>query len=55
MSIRNYFRNIGRKEEGQTLSEYSLILILVAVVTIVAVTLLGDQITNVLNQIAGAL
>ena len=44
-----------RKEEGQTLSEYALILILIAVVAIVAVTLLGNQITNVLNQIAAAL
>jgi pilus assembly protein Flp/PilA len=50
-----FFRNLVRKEEGQTLSEYALILILIAVVAIVAVTLLGNQITNVLNQIAAAL
>ena len=44
-----------RKQEGQTLSEYALILILIAVVAIVAVTLLGTQITSVLNTIASAL
>jgi pilus assembly protein Flp/PilA len=46
---------ILRKEEGQTLSEYALILILIAVVAIVAVTLLGTQIAAVLTQIANAL
>ena len=44
-----------RKEEGQTLSEYALILILIAVVAIAAVTLLGNQISDVLGQIAAAL
>jgi pilus assembly protein Flp/PilA len=55
MFLTNFFRNIFRKEEGQTLAEYALILILIAVVAIVAVTLLGAQIVNVLNQIAAAL
>jgi Flp pilus assembly pilin Flp len=51
VSARNFFR----REEGQTLSEYALILVLIAVVAIIAVTLLGNQITAVLNQIANAL
>lgn len=55
MLLTNLFRNFFRKEKGQTLSEYALILILVAVVAIIAVTLLGNQIVMVLNQIAGAL
>ena len=55
MFISNFFRNVFRKEGGQTLAEYALILILIAVVAIVAVTLLGAQIVNVLNQIAAAL
>lgn len=44
-----------KRDEGQTLSEYALILILIAVVAIVAVTFLGGQITAVLNQIGNAL
>ncbi|MBN1998111.1 Flp family type IVb pilin [candidate division KSB1 bacterium] len=44
-----------RREEGQTLSEYALILILIAVVAIVAITLLGEQISAVLTQIANSL
>ena len=55
MRIIHYFRNILKREEGQTLSEYALILVLIAVVAIVAVTLLGNQISAVLNQIANAL
>jgi pilus assembly protein Flp/PilA len=47
--------NLFRREEGQTLSEYALILILIAIAAIVAITLLGDSITAVLTQIANAL
>jgi Flp pilus assembly pilin Flp len=50
-----FFRNFFHRENGQTLSEYALILVLIAVVAIIAVTLLGNQITAVLNQIANAL
>lgn len=58
MSISRFFRNCSRfirREEGQTLSEYALILVLIAVVAIVAIALLGNQITAVLNSIAAAL
>jgi pilus assembly protein Flp/PilA len=58
MSSRSFFRTwirSFRKEEGQTLSEYALILVLIAVVAIVAITLLGGQISSVINSIAAAL
>ena len=55
MQIIKTFRNLMHREEGQTLSEYALILVLIAVVAIVAVTLLGNQIVGVLNSIANAL
>ena len=55
MSIINFFRNLFHREEGQTLSEYALILVLIVVVAIVAVTLLGNQIAGVIDSIAGAL
>lgn len=44
-----------RDESGQGLAEYALILGLVAVVAVAAVTLLGTNITAVLNNIAGSL
>jgi pilus assembly protein Flp/PilA len=55
MKAIQFFRNFIRREKGQALSEYALILILIAVVAVVAVTLLGNQISQVLNSIANAL
>jgi pilus assembly protein Flp/PilA len=46
--------HLFRKEEGQTLSEYALILILIAIVAIVAVTLLGTQLAAMFTQVANA-
>jgi len=43
-----------RREEGQTLPEYGLIIFLIAIVCIAALTLLGGNLTALLNQIAGA-
>ncbi|MFN2271982.1 MAG: Flp family type IVb pilin [Anaerolineae bacterium] len=42
------------REEGQGLVEYSLILILVAVVIIVALTLLGTQIADLFSRVTEA-
>lgn len=41
-----------KKEEGQALAEYGLILALVAVVTVGALILLGGNLTAILNFIA---
>ena len=51
LSLKNFFRS----QEGQTLSEYALILVLVVIVTIAALTALGVNIIAVLNRIANAL
>jgi pilus assembly protein Flp/PilA len=40
-----------RRQEGQTLVEYSLILALIAVVVIGVVTLLGTQVSSVFNTV----
>jgi len=48
-------KNFFRSEQGQTLSEYALILVLIAVFVIGAVTLLGTQIDAVLRSIAASL
>ena len=42
-----------RKEEGQAMVEYGLIIALVAIVVIVAITLLGNNLSNMFNSIAG--
>jgi Flp pilus assembly pilin Flp len=44
-----------RRQEGQTLAEYGLILVLVAVACVVALRTLGTSITGVLTSITGSL
>ncbi|HET8653577.1 MAG TPA: Flp family type IVb pilin [Gaiellaceae bacterium] len=48
-----WFASMRDREEGQALVEYALILALVAVVSIGALTLLGTNVSGVLNNIAG--
>jgi len=42
-----------RREEGQTMAEYALILALIAVVTAAVIITLGGQISSVFNSITG--
>jgi pilus assembly protein Flp/PilA len=50
LAAREWFAN--RDERGQGLVEYALIIVLVAVVAIVALTLLGTSISDILNTIS---
>lgn len=43
------------KERGQSLVEYALILVLIAIVVIVILTALGENLQSVFNQIVNAL
>lgn len=47
--------NSSKREEGQGLVEYALILVLVAVVVIAILTLLGPQVVLVFGRVAGGL
>ena len=42
-----------RESKGQTMAEYGLIVALVAVVTVAAWGVLGTNITNTINSVAG--
>lgn len=44
-----------KREKGQSLAEYGLILALVAVFCIAALQLLGGSITTMLNNLSGAI
>ena len=44
-----------KREEGQTLAEYALILALIAVVVVVIVTALGSQVSSVFSKISSAI
>ncbi|WP_100400297.1 Flp family type IVb pilin [Bacillus sp. FJAT-44742] len=49
------FKGLFIEEEGQGMTEYGLILGLIAVVAIAALTLLGDNISALLDNLAGRL
>jgi len=48
-------RSLSRREEGQTLTEYGLLLFFIAIVAIIAVTILGENISTIFQSIADAL
>ena len=50
-----WLRNLLQGEEGQTMAEYALILVLIAIVVIAALLLLGPQIATIFNDIKDAL
>lgn len=51
----NHFNNLKKKEKGQGLVEYALILVLVAIVVIAALMILGPIIGNVFSNINSSL
>ena len=46
---------VVKEEEGQTLIEYALIIVLIAIVVIAALTILGPTIANVFTKISANL
>lgn len=46
---------LTRRQEGQGLAEYALILALIAIVAILALTFLGTQISTILSYIGSAI
>jgi len=44
-----------RREEGQDLAEYSLVIVLIAIVCVAALTLMGGNISTFLASFGGAL
>jgi Flp pilus assembly pilin Flp len=48
-------RNWLRRQEGQDLTEYALLIGLIVIVAVVAVALLGDSISALLGGVASAL
>ena len=47
-------QSLRRREDGQALVEYALILFLIAIVSITVLTLLGTRVSSVLSIIADA-
>ena len=49
------FYSAAKREEGQGLVEYALILVLVSIVAIAALTALGTNVKNILQAVANHL
>ncbi len=54
VNIKLAFARLMDEEDGQGLTEYALILTLIAVVAIVALTLLGGKVTTELKTVAAS-
>ena len=50
--VQNLLSRAASHEDGQGLTEYALILALIAIVAIAALTLLGGKVTTVLSKVA---
>jgi pilus assembly protein Flp/PilA len=48
-------QRLGRDDRGATAVEYGLMVALIAAVIIAAVTLLGTNLNNIFNTVAGAI
>lgn len=44
-----------RREDGQTMAEYAMLLALIVVVTVVVISLLGGSISSIFTSITGSL
>ena len=51
----NFFNSVVRKDEGQDLLEYALLVALIAIVAVGAVTAAGQTVNGIFTQIAGAI
>jgi pilus assembly protein Flp/PilA len=53
--IMSFVRSLRKDEEGQALVEYALIVGLISVVSLVALTLIGTSVNDILNAVGTAL
>ena len=54
-ALLNFINSVSRKDEGQDLLEYALLVALIALVAVGAVTAAGVQVQAIFNQIAAAI
>jgi Flp pilus assembly pilin Flp len=53
--IQNFVRSIVRRDEGQDLLEYALLVALIAVGAVISVGLAGDKVVEVFDSITDAI
>ncbi|HET7857352.1 MAG TPA: hypothetical protein VFL41_12925 [Gaiellaceae bacterium] len=47
------FAELPRREEGQTMAEYGVVLAVITLAALAALTLLGGNVVNALTRVAG--
>ena len=52
MKIQTALRRIHSNEQGASMVEYALLVVLIAIVAILAVTLAGEELSNTYSEIA---
>jgi len=55
VNLQTLLQRVFDDEEGQGLTEYALILALIAIIAIAALTLLGGKVSNVLSTVANSI
>ncbi len=53
LELMQYVAALARREEGQDLLEYALLIALIAIVCVGAITLAGTNVSNTFTNIAG--
>ena len=53
--IRNLFAEFPRREEGQTMAEYGVVLSVITLLVIGSITLLSDNVVSALESVASVL
>lgn len=53
--MKSFFKTWSQDQSGQALTEYALILAVIAIAVVAVMTLLGDQIADVFNGIIESL
>jgi Flp pilus assembly pilin Flp len=48
-------RGLGRREEGQTMAEYGVVLAVITLAIVAAISLLSDNVRNAIENVAGVL
>jgi pilus assembly protein Flp/PilA len=53
--LMSYFASLWRRDSGATMVEYGLLVAFIALVALVGVIFLGEELAELFNDIAGAL
>jgi Flp pilus assembly pilin Flp len=53
--LRDLFRLLGRRQEGQTMAEYAVVLAVITIASVGVFTALSGGVTNSINKVIGLL